>query len=423
MTVEGAPHLKDEHLPVFDCANRCGKTGKRFIEPTMAHVHMMAAAQPFLSGAISKTINMPNEATVDEVKQGLPEGWKLGLKAIALYRDGSKLSQPLSSIARSTTRRSDAAARSAAKPPEVPRWPRASPSAPCDRARQRVASPAQEAAAATRRRPSSAATRSTCAPASTRTATLGEIFVDMHKEGAAFRSADELLRDRGLARPAARRAARRVRGRSSRSRASSRRHGGGPRPSRWSTSVIDYVFRELAISYLGRNDLSHVEQADLRPDGVGRGEVQGELPSHGTNAAEAAAAAVSRIASVGYVRSNLYVMNGRTAGNAAIAHEAIAGAALPNGLTDGSAVASAPNAKAAVVSVALGEASSPAGACRRGQAQGLRGGCVSGMRQLHHGPQRDVPEMHDLRRDHRLQLNMRGVAYLRTPGASRLGTL
>lgn len=94
MTIEGAPHLKEEHYPVFDCANRCGKKGKRFID-YMAHVHAMAAAQPFLSGAISKTINMPNEATVDDVKKVYMESWKLGLKCISIYRDGSKLSQPL----------------------------------------------------------------------------------------------------------------------------------------------------------------------------------------------------------------------------------------------------------------------------------------------------------------------------------------
>src|SRR5690606_5296791 len=95
MTVEGAPHLRDEHLPVFDCANKCGRHGKRFIAP-MAHVRMMAAAQPFLSGAISKTINMPNEATIADVEDVYMASWKLCLKAIALYRDGSKLSQPLS---------------------------------------------------------------------------------------------------------------------------------------------------------------------------------------------------------------------------------------------------------------------------------------------------------------------------------------
>ncbi len=94
-TLEGAPHLKDEHLPVFDCANTCGKIGKRFIAPE-GHIRMMAAAQPFISGAISKTINLPNDATVEDIKSAYRLSWELGLKANALYRDGCKLSQPLS---------------------------------------------------------------------------------------------------------------------------------------------------------------------------------------------------------------------------------------------------------------------------------------------------------------------------------------
>ena len=93
-TVEDAPHLKKEHYPVFDCASRCGPKGTRFL-PAMAHIHMMAAVQPFISGAISKTINLPNEATIEDVKDVYIQSWKLGLKALALYRDGSKLSQPL----------------------------------------------------------------------------------------------------------------------------------------------------------------------------------------------------------------------------------------------------------------------------------------------------------------------------------------
>jgi ribonucleoside-diphosphate reductase alpha chain len=100
MTIEGAPHLREEHYPVFDCANRCGKKGKRYI-PYMAHVRTMAAAQPFLSGAISKTVNMPNEATVEDVLDVYMEAWKLGLKCIAIYRDGSKASQPLSTKTKS----------------------------------------------------------------------------------------------------------------------------------------------------------------------------------------------------------------------------------------------------------------------------------------------------------------------------------
>jgi ribonucleoside-diphosphate reductase alpha chain len=93
-TVEGAPQLKDEHLPIFDCANKCGKVGVRFIA-VEGHIRMMAAAQPFITGAISKTINLPNEASLDDIKNSYELSWKLGLKANALYRDGSKLSQPL----------------------------------------------------------------------------------------------------------------------------------------------------------------------------------------------------------------------------------------------------------------------------------------------------------------------------------------
>ena len=97
-TIEGAPHLRPEHLPIFDCANRCGKHGKRFIN-VEGHIRMMAASQPFISGAISKTINLPHEATVEDIKRSYQLSWQLGLKANALYRDGSKLSQPLNSTA------------------------------------------------------------------------------------------------------------------------------------------------------------------------------------------------------------------------------------------------------------------------------------------------------------------------------------
>ena len=93
-TIEGAPHIADEHLPVFDCANKCGKYGQRFIAPK-GHIFMMSAVQPFISGAISKTINMPNEASVEDIKDAYRTSWELGLKANALYRDGCKLSQPL----------------------------------------------------------------------------------------------------------------------------------------------------------------------------------------------------------------------------------------------------------------------------------------------------------------------------------------
>ena len=95
-TIEGAPHIKPEHLAVFDCANKCGRKGKRFIHHS-GHIKMMAAAQPFISGAISKTINMPHEVSVGDIEEAYMESWRVSLKAVALYRDGSKLSQPLNS--------------------------------------------------------------------------------------------------------------------------------------------------------------------------------------------------------------------------------------------------------------------------------------------------------------------------------------
>ena len=138
-TVEGAPHLKPEHLPVFDCANKCGRTGVRFIRPE-GHIRMMAASQPFISGAISKTINLPSDATVDDVKACYRLSWELGLKANALYRDGCKYSQPLST-------KSDAPAASADA--EIARGEGYSTGEPADRGQAPAASGASAPAAAT----------------------------------------------------------------------------------------------------------------------------------------------------------------------------------------------------------------------------------------------------------------------------------
>jgi ribonucleoside-diphosphate reductase alpha chain len=113
MTVEGAPYLKPQHLPVFDCANKNGKKGERFIH-AHGHIRMMAAAQPFISGAISKTINLPHEAAVEEIADSYLLSWQLGLKACALYRDGSKLSQPLSN---KSDKKKKAGRKTQAKPP------------------------------------------------------------------------------------------------------------------------------------------------------------------------------------------------------------------------------------------------------------------------------------------------------------------
>jgi ribonucleoside-diphosphate reductase alpha chain len=189
MTLEGAPHLKAEHLPVFDCANPCGKIGKRYLSVD-SHIRMMAAAQPFISGAISKTINMPNEATVEDCKKAYMLSWKLALKANALYRDGSKLSQPLnSSLDRGRGRRGcrrgagvakPAAARAVAVTEKI-----------VERIVERVCARAREAAEP----PQGLHPEGVVGGHKVYLRTgefddgrLGEIFIDMHKEGAAFRA-------------------------------------------------------------------------------------------------------------------------------------------------------------------------------------------------------------------------------------------
>jgi len=266
MTVEGAPHLKDVHLPVFDCANRCGKKGQRFI-PYEAHLLMMAAVQPFISGAISKTINMPLDASLDDVKNAYRQGWQLMLKAVALYRDGSKLSQPLSSTVEDDT--ATATSTSAAITPEA--------HALAARITERVV---HRYIAKRRRLPNRRAGYTQKAVVGghkiyLRTGeyedgSLGEIFLDMHKEGAAFRSlmncfaiavslglqhgvpldefADAFVFTRfepnGLVQ--------------------------GHDQIKMVTSVIDYVFRELAISYLGRDELAQVQSEDLRNTTMGQ---------------------------------------------------------------------------------------------------------------------------------------------------------
>jgi len=172
MTIEGAPLLKEEHLPVFDCANRCGKYGKRYIEP-MTHVRMMAAAQPFISGAISKTVNLPHETTVEEIEKIYVESWKMGLKAVALYRDGSKLSQPLN------TKSGDSAVdkKSEKKNDLAPAHPPALQRKRLPKKRVGITVESRVGGQKVYLRTGEYADGS-----------LGEIFIDIHKEGAAFRS-------------------------------------------------------------------------------------------------------------------------------------------------------------------------------------------------------------------------------------------
>ena len=270
MTIEGAPHLRPEHLKVFDCANKCGRHGVRFIPP-MAHVHMMAAAQPFLSGAISKTINMPAESSIQDVEDVYLASWKLCTKAIALYRDGSKLSQPLSAQLLDEV----ADDLEDEEPMEEPIAAAARPQVV-----EKVAAKVITRYLKTRRlmpdRRGGYTQKATIGghkvyihTGEYADGTLGEIFIDMHKEGAAFRSLmncfaiaislglqygvplDEYVEAFTF----------------TRFEPNGMVHG---HPSiKMCTSIIDYIFRELAVSYLGRHDLAHVAPEDLAPDTTG----------------------------------------------------------------------------------------------------------------------------------------------------------
>jgi ribonucleoside-diphosphate reductase alpha chain len=279
MTVEGAPHLKAAHYPVFDCANPCGKIGKRYLS-VESHIRMMAAAQPFISGAISKTINMPNDATVEDCKSAYLLSWKLALKANALYRDGSKAQQPLQSqlIAdeededddewrpSSTSRRPRAL-----RPPPSAWWRRSSSASPCCAS----ARSCPIAARAIPRRPWSAATRSICAPANTRTAASARSSSTCTRR--ARRCAPSSTTSRSRSRSACNTACRSTNMSTPSPSPASSRQGPvqGNDTIKYATSILDYVFRELAISYMERFDLAHVDPSETSFDALGKGVAEG----------------------------------------------------------------------------------------------------------------------------------------------------
>jgi ribonucleoside-diphosphate reductase alpha chain len=280
MTVEGAPHLKPAHYPVFDCANPCGRTGKRYLS-VESHIRMMAAAQPFISGAISKTINMPNDATVEDCKSAYLLSWKLALKANALYRDGSKLSQPLNSQLIADEDDEDDAVEAFIERPAAAR---------ATGLAEKVVEKIVERITVLRERERLPARRKGYTQKAVvgghkvylRTGEyddgrLGEIFVDMHKEGAALRS---LLNNFAIA-------------------ISLGLQYGVPLEEyvdaftftrfepqgpvqgndsiKYATSILDYVFRELAVSYLERFDLAHVDPSEAGGfDALGKGEAEGK---------------------------------------------------------------------------------------------------------------------------------------------------
>jgi len=338
MTLEGAPELKDEHLSVFDCASPCGRKGTRYLS-WESHIKMMAAAQPFISGAISKTINMPNSATVEDCKAAYEMSWKLGLKANALYRDGSKLSQPLAAVAsdEEIDNFDEVAAADAEAPQVVAQkvvehlWERAKR----DRLPSRRKGYTQKATVGGHK-------------VYLRTGeyddgSIGEIFIDMHKEGAAFRS---LMNNFAIA-------------------ISIGLQYGVPldefvdaftftrfEPSgmvqgndaiKMSTSLLDYVFRELAISYLGRDDLAHVEADDLRHDSMGTFDQSVEAVDEYAQA-EAQFDGAMAAASNGYVRSNLYVLSNTSGGARA---SAVMSASAPATASGGAATGSTASSSAA----------------------------------------------------------------------------
>ena len=324
MTVEGAPHLREEHYPVFDCATKCGKYGTRFIEP-MAHVRMLAATQPFISGAISKTINMPNEVTVDDVRAVYDAAATLGVKALALYRDGSKLSQPLASSVFDELPEEDeealtdtldeaveaAVAQAGAEEPAVREAERIIRSLPQPKLAQLVGLLGQNPEALQRGEREKLPSRRDGyaqkakvgghtiylhsgefeAPDEQGRPRLGELFISMSKDGAAFRSlmncfaiAVSIGLQRGVPLDAYV---------DSFVFTKFEPNGivTGHNRIQMATSIIDYVFRDLAVNYLGRDDLAHFGPVDLSAGSTAEDEREPDAVA--TLVAEAAEAAVA----------------------------------------------------------------------------------------------------------------------------------
>jgi ribonucleoside-diphosphate reductase alpha chain len=336
MTIEGAPHLKDEHLPVFDCANPCGKLGKRFLSID-SHINMMAAVQPFISGAISKTINMPNSATIDDCKQAYLASWRLCLKANALYRDGSKLSQPLNASMFDEEEIEDIAT--------LPNTEKAHIVA--ERVVERLIERAHHGSQRTKlpnrrkgytQKASVGGHKIYLRTGDYEDGSIGEIFIDMHKEGASFRS---LMHNFAMA------------------ISIGLQYGvpleeyveaftftrfdpsgmvEGNQTIKMATSILDYIFRELAITYLGRHDLAHVQigDMDLRPDTIGETtsypsalmkDTQSETPHQ-----EASHDIQMELGQMGVEErpSNLYVLPLRTEESAILAATGTEGFAMGN---------------------------------------------------------------------------------------------
>jgi ribonucleoside-diphosphate reductase alpha chain len=367
MTIEGAPHLKLEHYAVFDCATPCGRIGERALS-VEAHLAMMAAAQPFVSGGISKTVNMPNRASVADCADVYRRAHELGLKSIALYRDGSKLSQPLVSALLSNDDEEEAE--------DIAETLAAAPAAEKSRiVAERIVERIIERTPGRRRLPDRrkgyiqkaivGGHKVYLHTGEFDDGELGEVFIDMHKEGAAFRSlmnnfaiAVSLGLQYGV--PLEEFVDAYV---------FTRFDPSGPVEGndqiRHATSILDYIFRELAISYLGRTDLAHVDPSESAVDAIGRGVSR-----------EKAQEDASRLISKGFSRStvtdNLVVLRGgdfdRLRKPAAIEGQSAGGSTPPEIEAQVARLAEAMNQKAPPGSLAA-----PVGREARARARGYEG--------------------------------------------------
>ncbi len=271
MTLEGAPHIAEQHLPVFDCASPCGRKGKRSLS-VESHIRMMAASQPFISGAISKTINMQNEASVEDCKGAYMLSWRLALKANALYRDGSKLSQPLNAqlLADDEEEQEEVAEQMSADKPMAARAAVAA-----ERIVERIIERQREREKLPGRRKGYTQKASVGGhKVYLRTGEyddgrLGEIFIDMHKEGAAFRS---LMNNFAIAISLGLQYGVPLEEYVDAFTFTRFEPAGlvqGNETIKNATSILDYIFRELAVSYLTRHDLAHVDPAEIVTTGLG----------------------------------------------------------------------------------------------------------------------------------------------------------
>ena len=350
MTLEGAPHLKAEHYHIFDCANPCGKTGTRFLNVD-SHITMMAAAQSFISGAISKTINMPNDATIEDCQKAYELSWSLGVKANALYRDGSKLSQPLAASlveddeeaqeifeSGSQQQKATVLAEKVVEKIIVKELIKSHR----EKMPQRRKGYTQKAIVGGH--------KVYLRTGEYEDGNLGEIFIDMHKEGAGFRA---MMNNFAIAvsvglqygvpleefvdaftftkfEPAGM-----VQGNDSIKNA---------------TSILDYVFRELAVSYLDRTDLAHVKPEGASFDDLGKGVEEGvsNVSELSDTAASKSLEVLKQISSTGYLRKRLPQDLVVLQGDMADANASLLGAEIdiqtlePNLTVDVAAVGAAP---------------------------------------------------------------------------------